>query len=175
MHSQSLTTLSLEPMGRTMATELVRRLLVGYPNLTAPDPEGYLAALVDAMEGYPQWAGEHAVMRVDEENKKFPPTEKELRSWLKEYVRPFVFERQYNLHSMEQLAESNRLERDSKEETPEQKREAVERHLRPAQEKYGLQFTCIGDAASNVLDRKLSEAEAEATLEKYRKLKAKAE
>jgi hypothetical protein len=96
---------SLTPMGREMATKLVRRLLAGYPNLAAHDPEGYLAALIGAMEQYPKWAGERAVMRVDEQNKIFPPTEKVLRAWLEEFIAPMRYAHEWEEKARRQIAE----------------------------------------------------------------------
>jgi hypothetical protein len=88
-----------------MGTKLVRRLLAGYPNLAAHDPEGYLAALVGLMERYPKWAGGRAIMRVDEQNKSYAPTEPELRSWLEEYISPIRFAAEWDAKTRQQVAE----------------------------------------------------------------------
>jgi hypothetical protein len=130
-------------MGREMAAKLVRRLLAGYPNLTAADPEAYLTALIEVMQGYPVWAGERAITRVDPENKDFPPSDKRLRSWLDEYVRPVVFANQYAQQSAEQLAEREWLERQSKETSPEG-RTAIADRFKDALRAGGLKFD--GDA-----------------------------
>lgn len=83
----------------------MRRLLAGYPNLNAHDPEGYVAALVQTMEEFPQWAGERAILRVDEENKQFPPTEKVMRSWLTQSVQPYRFAVEWDERVAKQIAE----------------------------------------------------------------------
>jgi len=83
----------------------VRRLLAGYPNLGAHDPEGYIAALVAVMVEYPAWAGQRTILKVDEENTDFPPTDKRLRKWLDDAVRPYRFAEEWNARTAEQLAE----------------------------------------------------------------------
>jgi len=149
MHSENSmnSSLDLTPMGREMAVKLVRRLLAGYSNLTAPDPQAYLAALVETMESYPQWAGERAIMRVEEENNQFPPSEKGLRVWLEEIVRPARFIAQHNERSAEQLAERDRLERLGKETDVEHRTKVVNRVLGDLQE-WGFKFKSLGDAAA---------------------------
>jgi hypothetical protein len=91
-------------MERQQAAKLVRRLLAGYPHLNAHDPEGYIAALVQVMESYPAWAGERAIVRVDAENAKFPPTDRVLRGWLEEHVRPYKFGEEWNRQARKQIA-----------------------------------------------------------------------
>lgn len=103
--STSMPKANLTPMDRAMAAKLVRRLLAGYPNLNAHDPEGYVAVLVQAMSGYPQWAGERAVLRVDAENMRFPPTEKVVRGWLEEAVAPFRFAEEWQRRARQQIAD----------------------------------------------------------------------
>lgn len=95
----------LAPMGRETAVKLVRRLLAGYPNLSAHDPEGYLAVMIETMEKYPQWAGERTTMRVDERNNSFPPTEKDLRSWLEEFMSPARFATAWDGRARLQISE----------------------------------------------------------------------
>src|SRR5262249_2371794 len=73
----------LDPMGAEKAARLVRRLLAGFPNLGAHDPEGYIAVLTKAMSEYPHWAGQEVIVRVGQtENAQFPPSERTLRAWL---------------------------------------------------------------------------------------------
>ncbi len=95
----------LEPMSPEAAGKLVRRLLAGYPNLGAHDPEGYVAVLTRAMTEFPLWAGERAVVKVDEENSQFPPSEKTLRKWLEDAVRPYKFAAEWEARTRQQLAE----------------------------------------------------------------------
>src|SRR6266446_5731093 len=77
---------SLDPMSLEQATKLTRRLLAGYPNLAAHDPEGYFAAMIAVMVEYPEWAGQRAIVKVDEENTDYPPTVPRLRKWLDDAV-----------------------------------------------------------------------------------------
>jgi hypothetical protein len=93
-----------------MARKLVKRLLAGYPNLGAHDPDGYIAALISVMAEFPQWAGERSVLKVDAENSSFPPTEKELRKWLSDAVGPYRFAREWDARSKAQLEERKLLE-----------------------------------------------------------------
>ena len=98
--------LALEPMPAEIATKLVRRLLAGYPNLkNVHDPDGYIAALTETMAGYPTWAGERTILRVDEKGDEFPPSEKTLRAWLNECVAPYKFAAEWNARVEEQLKE----------------------------------------------------------------------
>lgn len=103
--SIALQNFSLNPMDQATAAKLVRRLLAGYPNLGAHDPEGYVVALVQTMSQYPKWAGERVILRVDEEGDRFPPTEKALRSWLNDAVSALRFAEQWNARATKQLAE----------------------------------------------------------------------
>ena len=146
MPSTNLTNLSLEPMGRETAAKLVRRLLAGYPNLSAADPEAYIAALIETMEGYPKWAGERAIMRVDQESADFSPSEKKLRLWLEELLHPIASASRYDKQSAEQLAEREWLERQSKETSPEG-RTAIADRFKDALRAGGLKFD--GDAPSS--------------------------
>lgn len=101
-----VSTVTLDPMTRGDATKLVRRLLAGFPSLSAHDPEGYLAAMVQVMAEYPLWAGQRAVLKVDEaENCQFPPTDRTLRKWLEDAVRPYRFAAQWEAQTRKQLAE----------------------------------------------------------------------
>lgn len=104
----------LEPMTRQMAAKLVRRLLAGYPNLNAHDPEGYIAALVQTVSDYPQWAGERIILRVDEERPEFPPAERVVRTWLEDAVRPHRFAAEWNARTLKQIAERPREEPEPK-------------------------------------------------------------
>lgn len=103
--STNLPKVDLSPMDRQTAAKLVRRLLAGYPSLNAHDPEGYIAALVQVMADYPMWAGEMSILKVDAGNSKFPPTDRELRSWLNESIRPYKFAVEWNARTMKQLAD----------------------------------------------------------------------
>jgi hypothetical protein len=82
-------------------------LLAGYPNLkNLADPEAYQAALIETMAKYPVWAGQRAILKVDESaDDQFPPSEKTLRSWLEEFVRPFKFAAEWELRAAAQLKE----------------------------------------------------------------------
>jgi hypothetical protein len=121
------------------ARKLIRRLLAGYPNLGAHDPEGYIAALTECMSKYPLWAGQRTIFKVDEANKQFPPTEQELRGWLNDAVRPYRFSKQWEVATAKQLSEREELQ--GKEKAPEQPEsrgtiftnydEAVAAHGRP--------------------------------------------
>lgn len=62
-------------------------------------------ALVQTMSGYPQWAGERSILRVDEENDRFPPTEKVLRGWLNDAVSAIRFAEQWKIQAAKQIAE----------------------------------------------------------------------
>ena len=84
---------------------LVRRMLAGFPNLNAHDPEGYRIALIEVMSDYPIWAGEQAVLKAAEENPDYPPTGPRLRVWLAELVRPHRFVQEWNARSIKQIAE----------------------------------------------------------------------
>lgn len=64
-----------------------------------------MVALVQAMSEYPQWAGERSILRVDEENARFPPTEKVLRGWLNDAVSAFRFAKQWDDRTAKQIAE----------------------------------------------------------------------
>lgn len=88
-----------------MAVKLVKRLLAGYPNLNAHDPQGYISALVQTMEEFPKWAGERTVLKVDIENAQFPPTDKLLRKWLDDMIRPYRFAAEWDVRSKQQIAE----------------------------------------------------------------------
>lgn len=101
---------TLEPMSRNDALRLVHRLMAGFPNLTAHDPTGYVAALVQVMSGYPKWAGEEAVVKVDPENAAFPPSDRLLRTWLDDAVRPWRFAAEWDARSAKQLAERDKIE-----------------------------------------------------------------
>lgn len=103
--SVTLPKVDLSPMDRQTAAKLVRRLLAGYPSLNAHDPEGYIAALVQVMSDYPIWAGEMSILKVDADNAKFPPTDRLLRSWLNESIRPYKFAQEWAARSMKQLAD----------------------------------------------------------------------
>src|SRR5260221_11642361 len=82
---------NLDPMSRQEATKLVTRLLAGFPNLSSHDPQGYIAALVQVMSEYPLWAGNQAILKVDAEDTQFPPSDRTLRKWLDDAVRPRKF------------------------------------------------------------------------------------
>lgn len=105
-HGTSFATMrTLDPMRREEASKLVRRLLAGYPNLSAIDPKSYLAAMIEVMGEYPAWAGQQAVLKVDEENSQFPPSDKTLRKWLEDAVRPYRFAQEWDERSRKQIAE----------------------------------------------------------------------
>ena len=108
--TSTLASVSLEPMPVEMARKLTKRLLAGYPNLGAHDPEGYIAVMIDVMAQYPQWAGERAILKVDAENAQFPPSDKTLRKWLEEAVGPYRFAREWDARSNKQLEERKLLE-----------------------------------------------------------------
>jgi hypothetical protein len=114
-------TVSVDPSSNAGAVEeahkLVRRLLAGYPNLGAHDPEGYIAALTECMSKYPLFAGQRTIFKVDEANKQFPPTEQELRGWLDDAVRPYRFSKQWETAAINQLDERDELQ--TKEKLPE--------------------------------------------------------
>jgi hypothetical protein len=99
---------SLDPMSIEQATMLVKRLLAGFPNLAAHDPEGYVKALIEVMGTYPAWAGHSAIMKVDADN-EFPPSAKKLRVWLDDTVRPYRFAVAWNARSAKQIAESQQI------------------------------------------------------------------
>lgn len=94
----------LQPMTLEQAGKLVRRLLAGYPNLGTHDPEAYIAALVETMAQYPLWAGQQSIVKVDVQNASFPPTEKELRSWLDDAVSPYKFRKEWDERLEKQFA-----------------------------------------------------------------------
>lgn len=84
----------------------MRRLLAGYPNLGAHDPEGYIAALIRVMAEYPQWAGERTIIKVDDEHADFPPSDKRLRTWLDEAVGPYRFAAEWEARAKKQIEDS---------------------------------------------------------------------
>ncbi len=101
----------LTPMDRATATKLVRRLLAGYPVLNAHDPEGYMAAMVQVMGEYPAWAGQQAVLRVDKDgDARFIPSDKQLRMWLDDAIRPYKFSAEWLARSVKQIAERVKAE-----------------------------------------------------------------
>jgi hypothetical protein len=87
------------------ARKLVKRLLAGYPNLVAHDPEGYFAEMIEVMSQYPEWAGQRAIAKVDEENADFAPPVPKLRKWLDDAVRPYRFTQEWNARSQKQIGE----------------------------------------------------------------------
>lgn len=93
-----------------MATKLTRRLLAGYPNLAAHDPEGYIAAMIAVMAEYPEWAGQRLIIKVDEENVEFPPPVPKLRKWLDEAIAPYRFAQEWEARTKAQLQERKALE-----------------------------------------------------------------
>lgn len=63
-------------------------------------------AMTEVMAAYPAWAGQQAIMRVDElADTKFPPTDRQLRAWLDDAVRPYRFAAEWNARSAKQIAE----------------------------------------------------------------------
>lgn len=108
--SRTLPKVDLSPIDRGTAAKLVRRLLAGYPSLNAHDPEGYIAALVQVMAEYPIWAGEMAILKVDSANAAFPPTDRQLRSWLNDSVRPWRYAAEWDARSHEQIAARPKME-----------------------------------------------------------------
>lgn len=102
--------LSLEPMGIEIAHILVTRILAGYPYLSAHDPQGYRCALEEVMSQYPRWAGERAILRVDEERPEFPPSDRVLRTWLDDAVRPHRFVSEWDARSRAQIRERQEQE-----------------------------------------------------------------
>lgn len=102
--------LSLEPMGLETAQVLRRRLLAGFPFLKAHDPDGYQTALDEVLSGYPRFAGERTIQRVDEERPEFPPSDRQLRSWLDDAVRPYRYAQEWNSRTKKQLAEREATE-----------------------------------------------------------------
>lgn len=101
---------SLDPMTIEEASKLVRRFLAGYPNLGAHDPEGYIEAMIETMSLYPPWAGERVIIKVDEVNPEFPPSERQLRTWLDDAVRPFKFKQEWEARVKKQLEERSEYE-----------------------------------------------------------------
>jgi hypothetical protein len=73
--------------------------------LAAHDPEAYFAAMIAVMSEYPEWAGQRAIVKVDEENTDFPPPVPKLRKWLDDAVRPHRFTQEWNARSQKQIAE----------------------------------------------------------------------
>lgn len=92
-------------MSREEALKFVRRLLAGYPQVNLHDPQGYVAALVEVMEQYPAWAGQAAILKVDEEHAQFPPSDRTLRKWLEEAVSFWRANAERNRRIAKQLAE----------------------------------------------------------------------
>lgn len=128
----------LQPMTIEEARKLVRRLLAGYPNLGAHDPEGYIIVLTEIMSGYPAWAGQRTILKVDEENAQFPPTGATLRKWLDEAIGPYKFAMEWDARSAKQLEERKEIESNQAPATNEQQNpsyvnydEAVAKHGRP--------------------------------------------
>jgi hypothetical protein len=99
----TLHSVSLDPMPIATTRKLVRRLLAGYPNLAAHDPKGYLAEMIEVMSQYPEWAGQRAIVKVDEENTDFPPPVPKLRRWLDDAVRPYRFAHEWNARTQKQI------------------------------------------------------------------------
>jgi hypothetical protein len=94
----------------------VKRLIAGFPQLNAHDPIGYVEALVDVMSGYPLWAGQRVIVRVDEEKPEFAPSDRVLRSWLDDAVRPWRFAMDWEKAAAKQLKEREELQREGKKE-----------------------------------------------------------
>lgn len=88
----------------------MRRLLAGFPNLGAHDPEGYIACMIEVMVQYPEWAGNRTISKVDESNPQFPPSDRQLRSWLDDAVGPFKFTVEWDKRSRLQLEERAQIE-----------------------------------------------------------------
>lgn len=61
--------------------------------------------MIQTMSEYPTWAGERAILKVDEEDSDFPPSEKKLRSWLNDAVSAFRYAEQWNARVAKQLAD----------------------------------------------------------------------
>lgn len=103
--TSTLSSVSLDPMPIATARKLVKRLLAGFPNLGAHDPEGYIAALIEVMGAYPEWAGQRTIAKVDEIKTEFPMSDKTLRTWLDDQVRPYRFEAEWKARSAKQIEE----------------------------------------------------------------------
>lgn len=125
---------SLDPMTKEVAEKLTRRLLAGYPNLGAHDPEGYAVLMVAAFAEYPEWAGHRVIQRVDENNSRFPPSVAEVRSWFDDYLRPFRYCEAWIASAEKQLAER-------KESSPELTRDPT-----PSPQSSGAVFTDYEEA-----------------------------
>jgi len=107
---KNLPKVDLAPMSREDAAKLVRRLLAGYPTINPHDPEGYIAALVQVMAEYPKWAGDRSITAVDREKSDFPPSDRKLRTWLDEAVRPWRYAADWDARSQQQVKERKAIE-----------------------------------------------------------------
>lgn len=66
--------------------------------------------MIEVMSGYPLWAGQRMIVRVDEENPQFPPSDRVLRTWLEDAVRPYRFVQEWEERAAKQLAEREQIE-----------------------------------------------------------------
>jgi hypothetical protein len=60
---------------------------------------------------YPRWAGERAILKVDEEKPEFPPSDRVLRSWLDDAMRPYRYAQQWDARAADQIKEREAIER----------------------------------------------------------------
>lgn len=98
----SISTLTLTPMTKAQAGQLVKRLLGSYPSVNLHDPETYVAAVVSLLTGYPYWAGETVVRKITAST-QFVPTLAEIRPALEEQVKVARYAAEWDRGAEQQL------------------------------------------------------------------------
>lgn len=66
--------------------------------------------MIATMAEYPQWAGQRAIYKVDQDNNDFPPPVPKLRAWLDEAVAPYRFAKEWDERAAKQIEERHQLE-----------------------------------------------------------------
>lgn len=84
--------------------------MAGFPYLSLSDPEGYQAALIEVMQGYPTWAGEYAIKRENSDNPNLPISDIALRKALEATVIPHRRGHEWNRGALEQLDDRKLIE-----------------------------------------------------------------
>ena len=123
-----------DPMTREKATTLAARLLGSYPSLNVHDPKIYMTELTLMLLKYPPSIGEQAIIEARRKSPQFipsvPQVEEACEALFKDTRSAITWAQAWDKRSIEQLAERAQIEQAEREESPEYRRQVVDRIIR---------------------------------------------